>query len=273
MGGKVCEAKTNWIPACQATQSCIWGYTPRGAACTSTYTASKYCNLGPSFDFDGNAGNGDQDGLLPAGFLLPNACAADWSGLQANPIAASQMADMTGNLREVSRCQRDRAICGSDATVCQNMCCSGTSTVVGATRLCGTLAAANVRRLSGQECTANTDCCNLDSDCTANGQCKDDAQAGGTLYCTNLPAPATSCRARGVACTNNNQCCGGEVCSAGLCGGANTLPQAIYPLMGGSFSSIDPNGATCSFDFFTVAADFKLYDAGFRCCFATDPTL
>jgi hypothetical protein len=267
MGGKVCEAKTNWTPACQATTSCTWGYSPRGAACTSTFTASKYCNLGPSFDFDPNT-TGDQDGLLPAGFLLPNACSADWAGLQSNQAGFAQIADMTGNLREVSRCQRDRAICGSDATVCQNICCSGTSTVAGATRLCGTLA--DVRRLSGQTCGANADCCNLNTDCTANGSCK--ADPAGQNYCANLPAPAQSCRARGVACTNNNQCCGGEVCSAGFCGGASTLPHTLYPLMGGSFSSSDPNGATCSFDFFTVAADFKLYDAGFRCCFGTDPT-
>jgi len=32
-------------------------------------------------------------------------------------------------------------------------------------------------------------------------------------------------------------------------------------------------GAECDFDFYSVPTTFKLYDAGFRCCFTTDPTL
>jgi hypothetical protein len=270
MGGKVCERRTDWTPACQATQSCTWGYNPRGAACTSTFTASKYCNLGPSFDFDAVAA-GDQDGLLPTASALLQNCSSDWSNLQGNTAAQAKLFDTTGNLREITRCQRDRAVCGNSATACQNICCSGTSTSVdgGATRLCG--AATGERRLSGQVCQSNADCCNLDSSCTVNGSCK--ADAAGVNYCTNLPAPALSCRAKGNACTNTNQCCGGEQCLGNICGGPGTLPHPLYPLMGGSFSSADPNGATCTFDFFTTASDFKLFDAGFRCCFSQDPTL
>ncbi|HVY49630.1 MAG TPA: MopE-related protein [Minicystis sp.] len=45
-----------------------------------------------------------------------------------------------------------------------------------------------------------------------------------------------------------------------------------YPLMGGAFDSQDENGATCTFDFYSVDHTFELYDLGFRCCFSTDPT-
>jgi hypothetical protein len=45
-----------------------------------------------------------------------------------------------------------------------------------------------------------------------------------------------------------------------------------YPLMGGAFSTQSDLGAECDFDFYSVPTSFKLYDAGFRCCFATDPT-
>jgi hypothetical protein len=281
MGGRVCNTAPEWTAACQATSSCTWGYNPRGAACTSTFVGTntsngtKYCNLGPSFDLDGNAANGDQDGLLPTAsspfpIMTPTVnqtaqCWADWSGLQGNADPATRLYDITGNLREVTRCQLDRAVCGAtgDTAKCAQNCCSGTSTSVSqSVRICG--AVSDNRRLSNQVCTAAGDCCDTNESCTANGTC-----SGG--YCRNTGS-AITCRARGVTCTASNQCCDGETCSGGVCGGAQAIPYSVFPLMGGSFSTIDPTGATCSFSFFSVNQSFKLYDAGFRCCFSTDPT-
>jgi hypothetical protein len=99
MGGAVCS-QSNWTTSCQAQTACTWGYAPRGATCTSSYTASKYCNLGPSFDFD-TATSGDQDGLLPTGSSALQNCFADWTNLQGNG-AAGQLYDITGNLREIT---------------------------------------------------------------------------------------------------------------------------------------------------------------------------
>jgi hypothetical protein len=46
----------------------------------------------------------------------------------------------------------------------------------------------------------------------------------------------------------------------------------FYTLMGGAFNTQVEDGASCQFDFYTVLSTFKLYDAGFRCCFDSDPT-
>jgi hypothetical protein len=46
-----------------------------------------------------------------------------------------------------------------------------------------------------------------------------------------------------------------------------------YPLMGGAFNTQSDGGAQCDFSFYSVPTSFKLFDAGFRCCFAADPTL
>jgi len=51
-----------------------------------------------------------------------------------------------------------------------------------------------------------------------------------------------------------------------------TSNGATYTLMGGAFTSAAESGATCDFSFFNVNDTFKLYDAGFRCCFDADPT-
>jgi hypothetical protein len=149
LGGTVCNTTAQWRKACESTQTCTWGYSPAGAACKSTFSANKRCNLGPSFDFDA-AVQGDQDGLLPtASASLPN-CWADWTGALPN----NKVYDITGNLREITK------------------------------------------------------------------------------------------------------------------SAANT-----YPLMGGAFNTVDPNGATCQFQFYTVDQNYKLFDVGFRCCFSSDPTL
>jgi hypothetical protein len=101
MGGSICST-SSWQTGCQATASCAWGYNPRGAACASTYNASKFCNLGPSYDFSA-ALAGDQDGLLPTGSANLLNCWSDWAGLQGNVGASAKISDITGNLREITK--------------------------------------------------------------------------------------------------------------------------------------------------------------------------
>src|SRR5262249_22106751 len=102
MGGTVCST-ADWQTACQATVNCKWGYSPRGAACTSPFDqTTKYCNLGPSYDFNGGAA-GDQDGLLPTASPNLQNCWADWSSLQNNTPATAKIFDITGNLREITK--------------------------------------------------------------------------------------------------------------------------------------------------------------------------
>jgi hypothetical protein len=277
MGGRVCKF-SEWKRACQVNNNdgagpnlpdtdnaCLWGYSPLGA-CKSVADyvgATKFCNLG-GFDFDPNTA-GEQDGLLPTNSPLLKQCAAVWDGYDG--VASQSLYDITGNLKESTRCQEDRAVCGADTTVCTAQCCSGTSTVAGATRLCGALA--DTRRLSGQACAVAGDCCDVDASCTASGSCISDGTGG--LFCVNAPAPVKSCRAAGVDCTLASQCCGGEPCTDGFCGGAVALVHAVYPQMGGAFTTGLDSGATCSFAFNKVSSSFKLYDAGFRCCFDANP--
>jgi hypothetical protein len=104
MGGSICSL-ADWQTACHVpptNPACSWGYAPRGAACTSTYNGvSKFCNLGPSFDF--SPAPGVQNGLLPAGSPLLQSCWADWSGLNGNVPATAKIYDITGNLREIAK--------------------------------------------------------------------------------------------------------------------------------------------------------------------------
>jgi hypothetical protein len=138
-------------------------------------------------------------------------------------------------------------------------------------RLCGT--PGNGRRLSGQPCTADSQCCNQDLNCSGNGTCGVDVTNNNSnRFCRNTGAPAPSCRSVGVACTADNQCCGGERCSGGFCGGPGTLPGSVYPLVGGSYTTDSDAGATCTFEFYKVDGGFQLFDTGFRCCFDADPT-
>jgi hypothetical protein len=156
MGGNVCSTGS-WQTACVPTGSaCTWGYNPRGAAgsaCATSFTASKFCNLGLSFDFDSGVA-GDQDGLLPTGSASLQNCWADWNNLQANTATTDKIFDLTGNLREIVK-------------------------------------------------QANND----------------------------------------------------------------------YRLMGGAFNSQAEGGATCAFTFYSVDQNYKFFDTGFRCCFASNPTL
>jgi hypothetical protein len=118
MGGHTCTP-AEWQTACHAKSapapSCTWGYGAAGAGCTSAFVAgTKYCNLGVSFDYDGNAANGVQNNLLPTAWdtgstwlqasPLPLAnCWADWSGVLGNTTANDRVYDITGNLREITK--------------------------------------------------------------------------------------------------------------------------------------------------------------------------
>ena len=102
MGGAICT-RPQWQTACTPNASCTYGYNPRGgvgSACATTFTAAKFCNLGPSFDFNGGVA-GDQDGLLPTASASLLNCWADWSALQGNVAATNKLYDLTGNLREI----------------------------------------------------------------------------------------------------------------------------------------------------------------------------
>jgi hypothetical protein len=110
MGGFVCDYDTDWYRACSVeprTPDCTWGYNPSTtAACTTSDTTTKYCNIASAFDFDGGIA-GDQDGLLPTGNLGGQSggtnrdCFADWNGLLGNPNSDDAVYDITGNLREI----------------------------------------------------------------------------------------------------------------------------------------------------------------------------
>ncbi len=103
MGGSICDLNTQWKTACEAGSACKWGYSPAGAACTSTFTASKFCNLGSTYDFV--PGGDDQDALLPTASMNLLNCAADWLNKPAgspNPAASAKLFDITGNLRELT---------------------------------------------------------------------------------------------------------------------------------------------------------------------------
>jgi hypothetical protein len=98
MGGSICLT-ADWKAAARepTPDSCLYGYAPLGAACRTPYVAgSKFCNLGPSFDF--SAAVGDQDGLLPTASSLLQNCWVDWTGQPNNRIY-----DLTGNLREITK--------------------------------------------------------------------------------------------------------------------------------------------------------------------------
>ena len=106
-GGHICDP-TEWRTACHAkTQTCTWGYSPSGAACTAGFVVpppapGKFCNLANSYDFDPLT-PGDQDGVLPTGSPFLSQCFADWTGAQGNQAPNDKIYDITGNLREFTR--------------------------------------------------------------------------------------------------------------------------------------------------------------------------
>lgn len=282
LGGRVCSPPewqdTCWVNQDSTQNDCLFGYSPL-ASCDgpANYTSGPYCNLGPYQEL--------VDALLPTASLWTDGhCGAEWSQVAGlgNTLDAY---DITGNAREITRCQKDRAVCGIGAAdpvaACARDCCSGmaqqdTAAPAGFQYVCGSFGGTSSRwerRLSGQPCGAsNSVCCNYDDRCstasasgTTNGVCQ-----GG--YCRNL-GQASSCRARGLACTDSAECCDGDPCSDGFCGGLTALPHAVYPLFGGGYATASEAGASCDFDFFKVEPSFKLFDTGFRCCFDQDPRL
>jgi hypothetical protein len=274
IGGRVCRLSDwqqgCWVNAGSTLSSCLFGYSPAGTgtvACqqAANYTSGPFCNLGT---YDSNATlAGNQDGLIPTGSPALSNCFAGWTSYFGNTLG---LYDITGNAREITRCQPDRAVCGgatNTAAQCQIDCCSGSlPTAVagppGATRLCGSLG--SDRRLSGQACSANSQCCNNDISCTGDGVCD-----AGICRVTG----GTRCLGRGMSgCSTTNPCCGNVPCTGGVCGGTGTLIQAVYPLMGGAYETVAEDGASCDFAFFKVESDFRLFDTGFRCCFDQDPT-
>jgi Putative metal-binding motif len=104
-GGHLCTT-AEWQNACSTNPpsgtACTWGYSTRGAACTSAFTAAKYCNIGPSYDFD-PVTPGLQSGLLVTGSAALKNCWADWSALNGNVAANNKIFDITGNLRELTK--------------------------------------------------------------------------------------------------------------------------------------------------------------------------
>jgi hypothetical protein len=121
MGGRVCTT-AEWKTACvtnpPSATTCSWGYAPDTAAgCgtaiggTSTGTAypfpipsttTRWCNLGPTFDFNTST-SGDQDGLLVTASSALKNCYADWTLLLSNGTANGKIFDLTGNLREITK--------------------------------------------------------------------------------------------------------------------------------------------------------------------------
>jgi hypothetical protein len=230
IGGRICRT-SEWQAACRSTTNdCTWGYD---SACKTS--APTKCNLGVSPDGDTNLATTGKD---------PTTCFA-------NQGAGNAVYDVTGNLREITRCQIDGAPCGTVGQ-CTASCCNAASTSAGGVNVCGTVA----KRLDGTACVGDGDC--IGNSCTAD--------PSGAKYCGGR-------RGAGVACTATNQCTTGYSCVDGFCGGKDAIPGATYPVVGGAFSSGTEDGAACSFTFYKVSDTFKLYDTGFRCCYDADPRL
>jgi hypothetical protein len=185
MGGHVCTT-LEWATACTTkppgATTCRWGYAPNGSQCTTALggqasspflaysvpyptTGSRFCNLGPTYDFD-NMVAGDQDGLLVTGSASLKNCYADWTALLSNGTTNGKIFDITGNLREITTCKADAAACTSTTECCSRQCVNGT---------CGCKGA-------NATCTAATDCCS--GTCTG-GKC-----AGGVAGTTPKGYPA-----------------------------------------------------------------------------------
>ncbi|MBI5548628.1 MAG: hypothetical protein HY901_32505 [Deltaproteobacteria bacterium] len=140
MGGALCTM-AQYQTACRPnapSSACLWGYNPRGAAgsaCATDYVAgTKFCNLGPSYDF-GPMTAGDQDGLLPTASSALANCWADWSSLQGNTASTNKIFDLTGNLREITKNGASYAVMGGAfvSQVSNGASCSFTSYSASAT--------------------------------------------------------------------------------------------------------------------------------------------
>ena len=105
MGGFICD-QAEWETACEAQVSCTYGYGPRANCSLASAPPARVCNL-HAYDFDGNAANGIQDGLLPTHSNLLADCYSDWTALLSNVDPANKLYDITGNLREITRRDSD----------------------------------------------------------------------------------------------------------------------------------------------------------------------
>jgi uncharacterized protein (TIGR03382 family) len=121
-GGRLCTA-TEWQTMCAAGSSCRWGYSPADASCTTSATASKFCNLASTYDFSTAAGI--QTGLLASASSKLMQCSADWSTQFGNGGARGSVYDVTGNLRELVKTSTGYALMGGsfsslseDASAC-----------------------------------------------------------------------------------------------------------------------------------------------------------
>jgi hypothetical protein len=122
MGGRTCTT-AEWKAACViapvGATTCAWGYAPYGTECGTALggaaaspptgypfpipaATTRWCNLGPTYDFAAGAA-GDQDGLLVTGSAALKSCFADWSALLGNNLTNGRIFDVTGNLREVTK--------------------------------------------------------------------------------------------------------------------------------------------------------------------------
>jgi hypothetical protein len=165
MGGHVCttaEWKTACITSPPGATSCKWGYAPNGVGCTTALggadsspftaypvpfptTGSRFCNVGPTYDFN-TTSSGDQDGLLVTGSAALKNCYADWTALLSNGTTNGKIFDITGNLREITKCKADASACTSANDCCSNQCVNGTCGCKGANATC----------TSGADCCAGT---------------------------------------------------------------------------------------------------------------------
>ena len=234
IGGHICSTK-EWQVACKSsTGSCKWGYD---SAC-STSSPTK-CNLDVASDGDKSVATTGKDSAT---------CFANHGG-------GGAVFDVTGNLREITRCQKDGTPCGT-AAECGAGCCATTTSDAGGVTVCGM----GAKRIPGSACTSSNQCVDEPG---RSDECRNNQAGAGVQFCGGK-------RGRGLACAGNAQCLAND-CIDSVCGGADALQGATYPVMGGAFSSGDENGAACDFTFYQVGEAFKLYDTGFRCCFDADP--
>ncbi|MCB9582980.1 MAG: hypothetical protein H6717_38440 [Polyangiaceae bacterium] len=56
------------------------------------------------------------------------------------------------------------------------------------------------------------------------------------------------------------------------CNQSASNSTCLFTLMGGAFNTQAEDGASCDFTFFTVDAQYKLFDVGYRCCFDQNPS-
>src|SRR5262249_17955009 len=151
-----------WQSACGAGNTCTWGYAPNtNAVCKTALgppyavpyptTGANYCNLGPTYDFNTTLA-GDQDGLLVTASSERKNCYSDWTTQNGNTVANGKIFDITGNLREVTKCAADAVACTTVADCCSAKCVNGTCGCKGANAVCATAADCCSNVCTGNRC-------------------------------------------------------------------------------------------------------------------------